>query len=232
MTEMMLPELLALGTGESAAELIALIRSYVFRLTGLPTILQMEEFTRQLELRDGVARDPRPYKDRFAALLAQVSGERIAAIRAGRPASDYLVPGTLGWLDELQARGLTLYIASGTDHQELIAETKLLGLDPYFGERVYGALLPPQSFEKIDLMQSILERGECRPEELVCFGDGVSEMRSIREVGGYGVGVATDEPECTRVEPGKRERLIEAGCDCVIPNYSNLEELRRELLES
>jgi phosphoglycolate phosphatase-like HAD superfamily hydrolase len=229
MTRMMLADLLALQTGESAAELTALIRAYVFRLTGLPTIDQMNEFARQMELRGAPKRDPRLYKQRFAKLLAEVSDERIEALRSGRPGSDYLVPGSLGLLDELQARGLTLYIASGTDHGELVHEAKLLGLERYFGERIYGALAPPRSFEKRDLVRAMLARGECRGEELLVFGDGITEIIAVREVGGCTVGVATEEPECVRVDAGKREQLVGAGCDCVIPNYLRLDELRREL---
>jgi phosphoglycolate phosphatase-like HAD superfamily hydrolase len=245
MTRMMVEGLLALGTGESRQELETIVRAYVFRLTGLPTIEQMNEFARQLTARGARAEHPRVYKEHFAAQLGQVVAERTAEIRRTGDARSYVVPGTYEWLDQLRARGLTLYIASGTDHDELVAEAELLGFEPYFGDRVYGALagdgarakrLPAgvpwyerNTFEKRDLMAWIMARGEARGEQILCFGDGVTEIVAVKEVGGLGVGVATDEPDCRRVEPGKRERLIACGADWIIPHYQPLNELRREL---
>jgi phosphoglycolate phosphatase-like HAD superfamily hydrolase len=85
------------------------------------------------------------------------------------------------------------------------------------------------TFEKRDLMEWIVARGECRGDELLCCGDGVTEILAVKAAGGLALGVATDEPECAVVEPGKRERLIAAGADWIAPNYLSLDGLRQEL---
>ena len=43
-------------------------------------------------------------------------------------------------LESLRSRGLPLYLASGTDEIFVKAEAELLGLTPYFGPRIYGAV--------------------------------------------------------------------------------------------
>ncbi len=51
------------------------------------------------------------------------------------------------------------------------------------------------------------------------FGDGYVEIENVKEVGGTAVGVATAEPECDRVDEWKRQRLVGAGADFIIPNF-------------
>ena len=36
-------------------------------------------------------------------------------------------------------RGVTLYVASGTDEPYVLDEVRMLGLDRYFGRHIYGA---------------------------------------------------------------------------------------------
>jgi phosphoglycolate phosphatase-like HAD superfamily hydrolase len=63
------------------------------------------------------------------------------------------------------------------------------------------------------------------PEELLVFGDGFVEIEEVKKAGGTAVGVATAEPECVRIDEWKRQRLIGAGADFIVPNFLNLEEL-------
>ena len=46
----------------------------------------------------------------------------------------------------------------------------------------------------------------------------MSRSRS-KEVSGVAVGVASEEPECRRVDEWKRERLIGVGADYIVPNF-------------
>jgi phosphoglycolate phosphatase len=48
-------------------------------------------------------------------------------------------------------------------------------------------------------------------------------------VGGVAVGVATDEPECLKVDEWKRKRLAGVGADYIIPNFLCHEELLKTL---
>ena len=60
---------------------------------------------------------------------------------------------------------------------------------------------------------------------LVTFGDGPVEMRETRRRGGYCVGVASDEGRRSGLNPAKRTRLIRAGADLVVPDFSQRAEL-------
>ena len=55
------------------------------------------------------------------------------------------------------------------------------------------------------------------------------EIEEVREAGGVAVGVATDEPECRAPDQWKRQRLIGAGADYIIPNYLCRQELLQTL---
>ena len=230
MVPMMVEELAGLETGESAPALAALVRDYVDRLNGKETIYQMIELARQIQLRGGRPEDPLAYKHRYLRLLHARIEHRLEEVRSGRCAPEkYLVPGSIALLEDLRARGLRLYLASGTDQDYMRMEADLLGVTRYFDGGVFGALDDYQSFSKRQLIASILERSECTGPEILAFGDGYVEIENVAEVGGYAVGVATDEPDCRRVNDWKRERLVRAGAHCIIPNYLRQGELTARL---
>jgi hypothetical protein len=58
-----------------------------------------------------------------------------------------------------------------------------------------------------------------RGAEILGFGDGYVEIEEVKLVGGTAVGVATTEPECRVVDDWKRQRLIGAGADFIVPNF-------------
>ena len=64
----MVEALVDLHTGESEAELTAVVREFVYRLTGKQTIYQMIELSRQITLRGGTPLDPIVYKKRYLHL--------------------------------------------------------------------------------------------------------------------------------------------------------------------
>ena len=52
------------------------------------------------------------------------------------------------------------------------------------------------------------------------FGDGYVEIRDVKAVGGMAVAVASDEAgRSGKPDPWKRDRLIGAGADLVIPDF-------------
>jgi phosphoglycolate phosphatase-like HAD superfamily hydrolase len=131
----------------------------------------------------------------------------------------YLVPGSRALLEDLKQRGFRLYLASGTDEEYMQEEARLLNVDRYFDGGVYGALDDYQSFSKAILIQRILSSGEFRGDEFLAFGDGYVEIENVKQVGGVAVGVATAEPDCQSIDEWKRQRLIGAGADYIIPHY-------------
>jgi phosphoglycolate phosphatase-like HAD superfamily hydrolase len=122
-------------------------------------------------------------------------------------------------LENLRARGLNLYCASGTDESYTIEEARLLGIDHYFDGRIFGARDDYKSFSKEILIREMLSSLEANGKTLIGFGDGYVEIKNVKEAGGVAVGVATDEPDCKVVNPWKRERLVKVGADFVIPNF-------------
>jgi phosphoglycolate phosphatase len=104
-------------------------------------------------------------------------------------------------------------------------EARLLDVERYFDGGVYGALDDYQSFSKAILIQRILATAEFSGPEFLGFGDGYVEIEEVKKVGGVTVGVASQEPECQTVDSWKRQRLIGAGADYIVPNFLEQPEL-------
>jgi hypothetical protein len=61
---------------------------------------------------------------------------------------------------------------------------------------------------------------------LLGFGDGYVEIQNIKSVGGVAVAVASDEANRSgKPDAWKRERLIGAGADIVIPDFQDYKTL-------
>ena len=220
MVAMTIEVLSALGTGESAETLRAVVEPFIWRHTGQDTLYQMMGLAEQVALRGGTPLDAREYKQEFLNRLFAVSGERLQQLRdRTAPHDHYLVPGTRAMLEDLRARGLRLYLASGTDHQHLKEEADLLDITRYFDGGIYGALPDPEAFTKPMLMERIVSEPGMRPHHVIGFGDGPTEIQATTRVRGLAVGLATDEPECRIANPWKRRNLIACGADYIIPNY-------------
>ena len=61
------------------------------------------------------------------------------------------------------------------------------------------------------------------------FGDGPVEMRETRKRDSIAVGVASDEVRRFGLSPTKRSRLIRAGADLIVPDFSQHEKLMEML---
>src|SRR5579863_4218736 len=226
MVPMMVEILADLKTGESEQQLTELVEEFVWRLTGKETIYQMIAFADAIKERGGTPLDPLAYKKMYLDLLWQKIERRVEGLRKGQTnPEDFLVPGSIALLERLRERGLKMYLASGTDEIYMKEEARLLGVTPYFGGGVYGALDDYKSFSKAILIQRILTTTEFLGREFLVFGDGYVEIEEVKTVGGVAVGVASEEPACRRVDEWKRRRLIDVGADYIVPNYLCREEL-------
>ncbi|MCW5981876.1 MAG: HAD family hydrolase [Bryobacteraceae bacterium] len=229
MTPMMVETLLELKTGESESELTAIVQEYIGRLTGKQTMYQMIALAEEVGKRGGTPKDPLEYKKRYLDLLWERIKDRVAELERGEARPEkYLVPGSIGLLEGLKERGLKMYLASGTDQSYMRREAELLGVTGYFEGGVYGALDDYKSFSKAILIQRIISSAEAKGEELLGFGDGYVEIENVKQVGGVAVGVATDEPDCAKVNEWKRSRLAGVGADMIVPNF----QAYRELIET
>ena len=233
MIPMMVEFLLETDPDETEAELTELVREFVFRLTGKQTIYQMMQLAEELQTRGGTPRDPQWYKDEYhRRLLARIE-QRREALRSGMDApQNWLVPFSLSLLENLQRRGIRMYLASGTDEVYVKEEASLLGLDRFFEERIFGAVADYRSFSKEAVIRQLLVDHVSDPAELIGFGDGYVEIDNLVQAGGLAVGVASDEQKRDgSIDPWKRERVISVGANYVIPDFRDQAYLLEHLLD-
>ena len=207
-------------TAETAAQLEALVVEFVDRLTGKQTIYQMIQLGEEIEKRGGTPQEPLAYKDEYNRRLLPVVEERIAGLAAGTLSADPLrVPMSLEFLQTLREMGISCYLASGTDVEFVKNEASLLGVAPSFDGGIFGALREYQKFSKAMVIQKIIADFALSGSELLIIGDGYVEIENAKAVGAIAVGVASVEANRYNMNADKRERLIRAGADIIIPDF-------------
>jgi len=226
MIPMMVEVLLETPDHESKAELTHIVTDFVTRLTGKQTIYQMIQLAEEVKGRGGTPLDPLEYKREYLRRLWVRIKDRVADLKAGRRSpDDLMVPGARAILKALRARDVACYLASGTDRPYVLDEANALGLPPYFGDHIYGALDDYQSFSKRLVIARILRENHLAGPELVAFGDGFVEIEDTKAAGGIAVGVASNEATRHGIDFWKRQRLIQAGADLIIPDFREHEAL-------
>lgn len=205
----------------------------IMRLNGKQTIYQMMQLAERIKERGGTPRDPLWYKHEYLRRLDERIRHRTDGLRRGdlKP-DDLLVFGARSLLEQLQSRGLTLYLASGTDEQFVKAEAGLLDLTRYFGPHIYGALDDYKQFSKKMVIERLLRENRIPGAQLLSFGDGYVEIQNTKEAGGLAVAVASDEANngSGRFDEWKRQRLLGVGADVVIPDFRDAPALLRHIL--
>ncbi len=226
MVPLCIDELKRCQSGENEQQLRSVVEEFVWRLTGKETIYQMMALEESIRERGGTPREPAYYKRLYLERLLKRISHRLESLRKGSAAAaQYQVPGAASMLEYLSARGLTLYLASGTDDANVKEEAALLGLSRFFGDRIYGAQEDLKSFSKALLVNQILAGSGYTGDDLVVFGDGFVEIEEVKRVGGTAVGLATAEPDCAGIDSWKRDRLVQAGADFIIPSFADLPQI-------
>lgn len=221
MVPMMVEILLELRTGETEEELTSLVRDFVDRLTGKQTIYQMIRLCEEIRKRGGTPKSPLEYKREYHERLWKVIRDRVEGVKEGRiPKDQMLVPSARQLLEALKEKGVTLYLASGTDTEYVLDEAQALDIAKYFDGGIYGAVDEWEKFDKDILIRRILTEHSLSGPELLAFGDGFVEIEETKKVGGIAVGVASDEFRPGRWNEWKKRRLTEAGSDLLIPDYN------------
>jgi len=225
-------ELRATPQCESTTEVELVIREFVTRLTGKQTIYQCFQLSDEIRKRGGTPREPLEYKHEYLARLWARIEDRVATLKAGTVSPDrWMLRGSVAFLDALAARGVELYLASGTDLQYVLDEAKALQIDHYFGENIYAALDDYKAFSKQQIIDQILTEHKLNGPELLVVGDGYVEIENGKGVGGFAIGVASDEANPGGVDEWKRERLLRAGADIVVRDYADTQGLIRYLFD-
>ncbi len=211
---------------EDDAEVMRCIDDFVDLLTGKQTIYQCIALAEEVEKRGGKPENPQVYKDEYNRRLLMRIEDKIRGLEEGklRP-DDLVVPGSFELLQSLRDRGLTLYLASGTDEEYVLRESALLGVDRFFNGGIYGAQQDYKLFSKKMIVNQIITTHNLHGSELLGFGDGYVEIDNVKEAGGFAVGVASDEVRRAGVDQWKRNRLTGAGADIIIGDYSRTKTL-------
>ena len=226
MIPMMVEILLATPEAEDEAAVTQVVTDFVTRLTGKQTIYQMIQLAEEVAQRGGRPLEPLAYKHDYLERLWSRIEARVADLKAGRLApAALMVPGAEDILQALRAQGVTCYLASGTDEPYVIDEAQALGVAGYFNGGIYGALDDYQNFSKKMVIDRILRENLLAGAELLTFGDGYVEIENTAAVGGLAVGVARNEADRRGIGESKRQRLIEAGADIIIPDFREYEAL-------
>lgn len=219
-----------MGRDIPRAELELRAKEFITLLTGKQTIYQCIYLADEIKALGGKPEDPQVYKDEYQRRLLVHIDHRLSGLASGKINPETLVvPGSYELLQLLLDHGVTPYLASGTDEVYVLEEARLLGVDKYFGKHIYGAQREYKTFSKKMVIERIVRENQLAGDELIGFGDGYVEIENIREAGGYAVGVASNESERCGIDEWKRERLIRAGANIIIPDYSDIAALEEKL---
>lgn len=219
MISMMIELLLETPGAEDEEALQDIVTEFVTDLTGKQTIYQMIRLAEEIKARGGTPLPALKYKHIYHDRLWERIKERVNALESGAAVpAQMLVPGSIDMLEGIRARDVCCYLASGTDERYVLHEASLLGLTEYF-VGVYGALDDYKRFSKHMVIQRIISENGLSGSELVAFGDGYVEIEDTHSVGGIAIGVATNEAKRQGIDAWKRERLIQAGADLIIPDF-------------
>jgi rfaE bifunctional protein kinase chain/domain len=207
------------------------VREFIGKTTGVQTITQMKGLTELVrEFRcvpEAEILDAAGYKAVYNEALMRLVRERLAKLDRGElNADDYTLKGAVAFVRRLRARGLRIVLASGTDEEDVRREAAALGYAELFDGGIHGSVGSVEKDAKKIVLDRILnELGSGDACNVITFGDGPVEIRETRRRGGVAVGVASDEVRRFGLNLEKRTRLIRAGADLIIPDFSQMDRL-------
>ncbi|MBN1555117.1 MAG: HAD family hydrolase [Phycisphaerae bacterium] len=210
------------------------VRRYIDKTTGIQTLSQMRGLVELVKQFGCVPEkdilDIHGYKAVYNEELLAMVRTRVEKLRRGElDSADFQIKKALELLEFLHARGVKLYMASGTDQADVVAEAESLGYAGLFEGRVFGAVGDVNVEAKRDVLERIFRENALSGASVAVFGDGPVEMREARKRNGVAVGVASDEVRRFGANPSKRARLIRAGADLIVPDFSQWQRLTKTL---
>ncbi len=208
---------------------------YIDQSTGIQTIIQMEVLVEMVHefglVPAGKIHDKFGYKEIYNDALMELVNKRIEKFKRGElDINDYTIKGALEFLKALKQRGIKLYLASGTDRQDVVAESEALGYADLFDGGIHGSVGDVAKYSKKMVIEKIMTENNLQGPELAVFGDGPVEIRECRKRDGIAVGIATDEIRRHGLNTEKRTRLIKAGAHLIAPDFAGHVSLSRLLL--
>jgi rfaE bifunctional protein kinase chain/domain len=213
----------------------ARVNEYIDKTTGIQTLVQMNgllDIIREFGcVPEEEMLDEFGYKKIYNDELLLMVKIREDKFRKGELSlEDFTVKNAVLFLQKLHDAGIKLYLASGTDEEDVKKEAQILGYAHLFEGRIYGAVGDvTKEAKKIVLDRILSSIGESSFGKLITFGDGPVEMRETRKREGISIGIASNELKRFGLNESKRTRLIKAGADVIIPDFSQINPLLRLL---
>jgi rfaE bifunctional protein kinase chain/domain len=206
------------------------VKDFIDKSTGIQTVIQMEGLVEMVQEFGLVPADKIldkfGYKQIYNDALMQMVNRRLCKLENGElDVNDYAIKGAVPFLRKLFDRGIRLYLASGTDREDVVREAEAMGYAALFTGGIYGAIGDVQKYSKKIVLNNIIKENGLHGSELVTLGDGPVELRECRKVGGTSIGIASDEIRRHGLNVEKRTRLIRAGAHAVIPDFSQTGKL-------
>ena len=210
------------------------VRAFIETTTGIQTLVQMKGLV-ELVNRSGFTDerevlDEHGYKHIYNQQLLQVVQKRMEKLQAGELSpADFQIKNALPLLQALHRQGVKLYLASGTDEADVRAEAHAMGYANLFEGRIFGAVGDIKIEAKQLVLDRIIREHHLEGHQFATFGDGPVEMRETHKRGGLCIGVASDEVRRFGLNATKRARLIRAGAQVIVPDFSQLPALLQVL---
>lgn len=210
------------------------IRNHVLKFidmsTGIQTIVQMEGLVQMVDEFNFVPKekilDKFGYKKIYNDALMKVISLRLEKLKTGElTVEDCTVKGSVDFLRALKERDITLYLASGTDIEDVIHEAEILGYADLFKGGIQGSVGDISKYSKKMVIEKIIKENNLTGNELAVLGDGPVEIKECIKSNGIAIGIASDEVRRYGLNPEKRTRLIRSGAQILIPDFSQTNRL-------
>lgn len=211
-------------------KVITRVQAYIDNSTGIQTILQMEALAGMVRefglVPENEILNSFGYMEIYNPALMNMVNKRIDKLHNHELGlDDYTLKGAAEFLKVLKARGVRLYLASGTDHDDVVKEAQVLGYADLFAGGMWGSVGDVAKYSKKKVIEKIIGDYNLSGSELAVIGDGPVEIRECRRRDGLAVGLASDEIRRHGLSKEKRARLIKAGAHILIPDFSQFNKL-------
>ncbi|MBT3382250.1 MAG: HAD family hydrolase [Prolixibacteraceae bacterium] len=211
------------------------VNEFIDKTTGIQTLVQMKglvELVREFGfVPENEILDEFGYKKIYnEELLLMVKEREKKILRGELSLEDFTLKNAVLLLEKLYKAGIKLTLASGTDEEDVRNEARILGYDHLFEGRIYGAVGDVNKEAKKIVLDRILDMiGTSGTGKIAVFGDGPVEIRETHKRDGVSIGIASNEMKRHSLNESKRTRLIKAGADIIIPDFSQLSLLLKLL---
>ncbi len=207
------------------------VRTFIDRTTGIQTLEQMKGLVALVReygyIPEAKILDEHGYKTLYNQELVELVHARARKIERGELSpQDFEMKGARAFLDSLHTSGVKLYLVSGTDEADVRDEADVMGYAHLFEGRIHGAVGDLRVDAKRVVLERIIQGGGLYGTKLLVVGDGPVEIREGRKRCALCLGIASNELCRYGLDLTKRTRLIRAGADYIIPDYSQLNQLR------